>query len=76
MQNSIKFFFEFNSLTGTRGTVSANLVLKGYCLTMGTSETVVVAPELSMKEQSNEMIYLPATKPNQAKYCFFYLFLC
>ena len=33
--------------------------------------------ELPMKYQCNEMIYLPVTKPNQAKYCLFVcLFVC
>ena len=43
-------------------------------LTMGSLDIVVVIPELPMRKQSNEMIYSPVTKPNQAKYCLFISF--
>ena len=47
----------------------------GPRFTMGSSDNVVVIPELPMILQSNEMIYLQIRMPNQANY-YFYLFPC
>ena len=41
---------------------------------MDGSHTVVVILELPVIWQSNERIYLPLTKPDQAKYCLFTCF--
>ena len=42
---------------------------------MGSSDSVVVIPELSLTCQGIEMFHLLVTKHNQAKYCLFiYLF--
>ena len=40
---------------------------------MGGLNIVVAIPELPLRKQSDGVIYLPVTKPNQAKYC---LFMC
>ena len=42
------------------------ILLSSLRLTMGSSDFVVVIPKLLMKYQSNEIIYLPVTKPRRA----------